>query len=181
MRKNNKKILYVDMDGTIADFDKRILEINPSIVTLSPDAPHYDARSKKVVKVMKQNPRLFKDLEPIEDSIETVKRLWEYYDVLFLSTPCWFMPESFTDKMIWIHNHFGDNAENRLILSQRKELNLGDYLVDDRLWNGAEFFLGYHLHFGQKQYATWIEVEEFLMNNHEINMYNEPSKLITNV
>lgn len=171
MRKTNKKILYVDMDGVLADFNKAVLAIDPSIITLSSDAPNYKKRSAKVVKVMRDNPRLFKDLEPITGSIEAVKRLWPYYDVLFLSTPVWFVPESFMDKMIWIHDHFGDDAANRLILSQRKELSLGDYLVDDRLANGAEHFLGQHLHFGHGEYPTWIEVEEFLMKNHKINDY----------
>lgn len=171
MRKENKKILYVDMDGVLANFDKAVLAIDPSIVTLSSHAPNYRERSDKVVKVMINNPRLFKDLEPIPDSIETVKRLWPYYDVLFLSTPCWFVPESFMDKMIWIDEHFGEAAANRLILSQRKELNFGAYLVDDRLANGAERFLGQHLHFGQGDFPTWVEVEKYLMEHHEIKNY----------
>ena len=171
MRKNNKKILYVDMDDTICSFTSRVLEIDPSIVTLSPDEPNYKVRSNKVVKVMTDNPRMFLDLEPIEGSIEAVKRLWEHYDVLFLSTPCWMVPESFMDKRHWIQKYFGEAAKDRLILSQRKELNLGDYLVDDRLANGAEYFMGKHLQFGHGEYPTWVEVEKFLMKNHEINMY----------
>lgn len=172
MRINNKKILYVDMDDTICSFTSRVLEIDPSIISLSFNEPNYEERSIKVGEVMINNPRLFKDLEPIPGSIEAVKRLWSYYDILFLSTPCWFVPESFMDKMIWIHEHFGDDAANRLILSQRKELSMGDYLVDDRLANGAEHFMGQHLHFGHGEYPTWVEVEEFLMQNHEINLYS---------
>ena len=158
------------MDGVLANFDKRVLEINPSIITLSSHAPNYEERSNMVLEVMTDNPRLFLDLEPIEGSIEAVKRLWEYYDVLFLSTPCPFVVESFSDKMTWIYKHFGKDAENRLILSQRKELNLGDYLVDDRLANGAEKFLGEHLHFAHdERYQTWVEVEAYLMNNYKYN------------
>ena len=158
------------MDGVLANFDKRVLQINPSILTLSSHAPNYEQRSNMVVNVMKNNPRLFLELEPIEGSIEAVKRLWEHFDVLFLSTPCAFVVESFSDKMTWIYQHFGKAAENRLILSQRKELNLGDYLVDDRLANGAESFLGEHLHFAHdERFPTWVEVEEYLMNNHKYN------------
>jgi 5'(3')-deoxyribonucleotidase len=159
------------MDDTICSFTSRVLEIDPSIVTLSSHAPNYEERSDKVLKVMSDNPRMFLDLEPIEGSIEAVKRLWVHYDVLFLSTPCWMVPESFMDKRHWIQKYFGEAAKDRLILSQRKELNLGDYLVDDRLANGAEFFIGEHLQFGHGQYPTWVEVEEFLMKHHEINMY----------
>lgn len=174
MRINNKKILYVDMDGTIANFDKRVLEINPSIVTLSSHAPNYEERSNMVEKVMSNNPRMFLHLEPIEGSIESVKRLWEYYDILFLSTPCWLVPESYMDKRHWIQRYFGLEAKDRLILSQRKELNMGDFLVDDRLANGAEHFIGEHLHFGHGEYSTWVEVEKYLMNMKDID-WSEPS------
>jgi 5'(3')-deoxyribonucleotidase len=165
-----KKILYVDMDGVLANFDKKVLDINPSIITLLSHAPNYEERSDMVVKVMTDNPRLFLELEPIEGSVEAVKRLWEYFDVLFLSTPCWFVPESYMDKRHWIQRYFGEEAKDRLILSQRKELNFGEYLVDDRLANGAEKFLGEHLHFAHdERFPTWVEVEEYLMNNHKHN------------
>jgi 5'(3')-deoxyribonucleotidase len=167
MRKENKKILYVDMDGVLANFDKKVLEINPSIITLSSHAPNYEERFKMVEKVMMDNPRMFLDLEPIEGSIEAVKRLWEHYDILFLSTPCWLVPESYMDKRHWIQKYFGDVAKDRLILSQRKELNMGDFLVDDRLSNGAEYFWGKHLHFGHGEYPTWVEVEKFLMKKQQ--------------
>ena len=171
MRKNNKKILYLDMDDTICSFTSRVLEIDPSIVTLSSHAPNYEERSDKVLKVMRDYPRMFLTLEPIEGSVEAVKRLWEHYDILFLSTPCWFVPESYMDKRHWIQKYFGDAAKDRLILSQRKELNIGDYLVDDRLANGAEQFTGEHLQFGHGKYPTWVEVEGFLMKHYEINVY----------
>lgn len=160
-----KKILYVDMDDTICSFSKAILKLDPSIVTLCYKAPNYKERSEKVVKAMMANPRLFLDLEPLPGSIEAVTRLFEHYDVLFLSTPMWDIPESFMDKRLWIEKYFGSLATNRLILSQRKNLNLGDYLVDDRTWNGAGEFLGEHIHFGHSKFLTWIEVEEFLMKN----------------
>lgn len=159
------------MDGVVANFDKRVLEINPSIITLHSHAPNYEERSKMVEQVMRDNPRMFLDLEPITGSIEAVKRLWPYYDVLFLSTPCAFVVESFSDKMSWIYKYFGKAAENRLILSQRKELSMGDYLVDDRLVNGAEYFFGKHLQFGHGEFPTWVEVEEYLMQHHEFYMY----------
>jgi 5'-nucleotidase len=169
MRRDNKKILYVDMDGVIANFDKRVLEINPSIITLSSHAPNYEERSKMVLKVMNENPRMFLDLDPIQGSIEAVKRLWPHFDILFLSTPCWDVPESFMDKRHWIQRYFGEESKDRLILSQRKELSLGDFLVDDRVVNGAEFFLGQHLQFGHGKYPTWVEVEDYLMKHKDTN------------
>jgi 5'(3')-deoxyribonucleotidase len=162
----NKKILYIDMDGVVANFDKKILSINPSIGTLTSHAPNYEERFVMVEKVMVENPRLFTELEPIEGSIEAVKRLWKHYDIYFLSTPCWMLPESYTDKRLWIGQHFGEEAKDRLILSQRKDLCIGDYLVDDRTANGAGEFTGKHIYFGYAHsvFPTWVEVETYLMN-----------------
>jgi hypothetical protein len=39
-----------------------------------------------------------------------------------------------------IERYFGKLATNRLLTTQRKGLNIGEYLVDDRTWNGAGEF-----------------------------------------
>ena len=87
----------------------------------------------------------------------------EHYDVYFLSTPMWNVPNSFPGKRIWIDKHFGEAAEKRLILTHRKDLNMGEYLIDDRLRNGVDKFTGEHIHFGQKGFETWAEVLEYLI------------------
>jgi 5'-nucleotidase len=155
-----KQIIYVDMDDVIANFTKEILRLDPSIETLCHMQPKYIERQAKVLKTMMDNPRLFYNLEPIEGAIEAVKELSENYDILFLSTPMWCIPESFTDKRLWLGKHFGDWAEDRLILTKRKNLNVGDYLIDDRLVNGAGEFLGKHIHYGTEGFANWEEVME---------------------
>ena len=50
----------------------------------------------------------------------------------------------------------------RLILSHHKNLNQGDYLIDDRTKNGADKFEGKHLHFGTEQFANWNCVLSYL-------------------
>lgn len=152
------------MDGVIANFNEKVLELDPSIGTLCPNEENYDERSAMVDIVMKNNPRLFLDLKPIEGGIESVKNLWEHYDVLFLSTPCPHIVECFSDKMTWLYEHFGEMAANRLILSQRKNLSIGDYLVDDRLVNGVAQFTGKHIHFGTEEFPSWREVENHLLS-----------------
>ena len=41
-----------------------------------------------------------------------------------------------------------------MILSHHKNLNQGDYLIDDRTKNGAGKFQGEHVHFGTEQFAN---------------------------
>jgi hypothetical protein len=56
--------------------------------------------------------------------------------------PTWEVPRIIYGwvKRIRIERYFGKLATNRLILTQRKGLNIGEYLVDDRTWNGAGEF-----------------------------------------
>ena len=57
------------------------------------------------------------------------------------------------------------NAEKkwREILSHNKNLNKGDYLIDDRPHNGAENFEGEWIKFGSKKYPDWKSVTKFLL------------------
>jgi 5'(3')-deoxyribonucleotidase len=154
-----RKILYVDMDGVIADFEAAIHKINPNIV-FGLNAPDSD----KVDEIVMDNPRIFASLPPIKGGIEAVKRLSEHYEVYILSSPMWAVPHSFMDKRLWILGQFGEWAKKRLILSHQKDLHIGDYLVDDRTANGAGNFTGKHIFFGSDEFPNWAVVEEFLMN-----------------
>ena len=88
--------------------------------------------------------------ETLDKTVSIVDELVEdNFDVYFLSTPVYKLPESYASKRIWIKNNFGDWADKRLILTHRKDLCIGDYLIDDRLKNGSENFKGIHLHFGK--------------------------------
>ena len=80
----------------------------------------------------------------------------------FLSTPMWDIPESYTDKRLWLEKYYGDLAKKRLILTNRKDLAIGDYLIDDRLKNGSEKFKGKFIHFGTRTFPDWETVIAFL-------------------
>jgi 5'-nucleotidase len=156
-----KKILYLDMDGVVADFDKAIETFIPDLRTSDVYLDH-ETRSAKVDAICESNPDFFHNLPPIEGAIEAAKKLFEIYDVYFLSTAMWNVPNSFTGKRIWLENYFGDLAKKRLILTHRKDLAIGDILVDDRLKNGAAEFKGLHIHFGTEKYPNWNVVLPYL-------------------
>lgn len=155
-----KKLLYVDMDGVIADFWKAILELHPEIE--SKHQPGEDIE-QVVDTLCESNVDIFHNLDTIEGGIEAVKLLSQLYDVYFLSTPMWNVPESFSGKRIWLERHFGGWCKKRLILTHRKDLNIGDYLIDDRKKNGVENFKGEHIHFGTEEFPTWASVVDYLM------------------
>ena len=158
MRK--KRILYVDMDGVIADFIGKIHELHPEICI--DDADEYQ---REIDDLCFKNPLIFDDLKPIVEGIEAVKILMEIYDVYFLSTPMWEIPESYTSKRRWLFKYFEEDCKKKLILTHRKDLQRGAFLIDDRLTNGSEDFQGFHIHYGQFPFEDWNKVFKFLVKN----------------
>jgi 5'(3')-deoxyribonucleotidase len=158
-----KKILYLDMDGVVADFEGAVHSLCPDLhsIDLYPDI---ESRSTKIDDICEENPNIFRTLKPIDGAVDAVNTLFEHYDVYFLSTPMWGLPESYTDKRIWLEATFGVNAKKKLILSHRKDLFYGEYLVDDRLKNGAADFKGEHIHFGTQKFPNWAVVLKYLIN-----------------
>lgn len=156
-----KKILYLDMDGVIADFDKAIDKYALEFSKYA-QLPHYETRSAKVHAICKANDQIFHDLPVVGGAIEATLRLNELFDIYFLSTAMWDLPMSYTGKRHWIEKHFGEMAKNRLILTHRKDLNMGDFLVDDRLVNGASEFKGVHIHFGTERFPNWEVTLKYL-------------------
>ncbi len=149
------------MDGVLADFDSAIIKLCPDL--RNPEVyPSHESRSVQVDKVCEANPNIFYTLQPIKGAIEAAYKLFDSYNVYFLSTAMWHVPESFTGKRVWIQSHFGKLGEKRLILTHRKDLVIGDYLVDDRIKNGSGNFKGAHIHFGTPRYPSWDVVLPYL-------------------
>ena len=152
-----KEIVYVDMDGVLVNFPDHVVEIiNGKEVKLpSPDGylnqEVVEDCTSWVLKDTLNNdwtdyPGLFSYLEPLEDNLEEVlNRLEKKFKLYILSTAPWKNYSSSSDKREWIQNHFPNLTnmegkgwlEKRLILSHRKDLNRGRYLIDDRPNNGA--------------------------------------------
>ena len=160
----NKKILYLDLDGVVADFEKGIETIYPDINS----AQIFSNKAKRdaqIDAICAENPTIFEHLPLMDGAKKAVIRLFEIYEIYFLSTPMWDLPASFSGKRIWLEKHFGALTKKRLILTHRKDLNVGDYLVDDRLRNGADKFGGTHIHFGSVDFPDWQAVMIYLELN----------------
>jgi 5'-nucleotidase len=155
-----KKILFIDLDGVIADFNAEIMKVHPTIF----EHEDGDYRGKVIDQICESDVRIFRRLPLMEGAYDAINYLQNHFEIYFLSTPMWNVPESFTDKRLWIEEHFGELAKKRLILSHRKDLNLGDFLVDDRLKNGAAEFKGKHIHFGTSEFPDWNSVVLYLNN-----------------
>lgn len=107
---------------------------------------------------------VFKDPPPIDGAVEAFNELCfdEDYDVYILSTAPWNIPNSWTQKRLWVSKYLGAKAHKRLILSNNKSLLRGDILIDDRTANGAGDFQGELIQFGTEKYPNWTEVLKYL-------------------
>ena len=144
------KIVYVDMDSVLVDFEHGIGQLSEET---------YQEYENDLDEV----PGFFRDLPPIEGAIEAFHKLSEHYDVYILSTAPWRNPSAWIDKLLWVKKHLPEVAQKRLILSHNKHLNKGDYLIDDRTANGAGDFEGEHIHFGEEPFPDWDAVLEYLL------------------
>ncbi len=156
-----KEILYIDMDGVVADFDEMMSKLLPNIPM--GDGDDYEIRSAMVDEIAAKNPELFENLEPIENCIKLINLLRSRYDIYFLSTPMSKVPESYMGKRKWIQKYFGEWYDKRLILTHRKDLCIGSYLIDDRDRNGAAEFKGELIKFRSEKFPDWIAVFNYLM------------------
>ena len=67
--------------------------------------------------------------------------------------------------MILYHSkNFVKSREKSSILCHHKNFLIGDYLIDDRKFNGAENFDGEWLHFGSDKFPNWKSVLKYLFN-----------------
>ncbi|WGE32381.1 hypothetical protein NYR60_01830 [Actinobacillus genomosp. 2] len=161
-----KPILYIDMDNVLVDFKSGIEQLSDEI------RQQYAGRLDDV-------PNIFSLMKPMNGAIEAVEHLKEHYDIYVLSTAPWENPSAWSDKLNWIKTYFGDVFYKRLILSHHKNLNAGEYLIDDRTANGAGYFKGTLLQFG-KEYANWQAITDYLLS--EAKLYkNIEVKLAKNL
>jgi 5'-nucleotidase len=146
-----KKILYIDMDNVLVDFTSAISSLSANTLA------EYDGRLDEV-------PGIFSLMEPMPDAVESFNELAELFDTYILSTSPWENETASSDKLKWVKKHIGKPAYKRLILSHHKNLNVGDFLIDDRLNNGVDKFTGEHIHFGTAGFSGWKTVVSYLKN-----------------
>ena len=90
-----KKILYIDTDGVLVNFQTGIDKLTES------ERQMYKGEEKNV-------PNIFSKMEPIEGAIEAYKILAEKYDTSILSTAPWNNETALGDKVAWAKKYLGD-------------------------------------------------------------------------
>jgi 5'(3')-deoxyribonucleotidase len=114
---NDKPIIYVDMDGVVADFDKGYADAFGRDV--------YGDDSFTITQHCLQVPHFFRFLSVLGKGAELVDLLRDDYKIVFLTTPMQGMEYCRRDKLNWVREHFGDDHD--VIFSNAK----ADYVVDE--------------------------------------------------
>jgi 5'(3')-deoxyribonucleotidase len=146
-----KKILYIDMDNVLVDFPSGISKLSQEVIN------EYESNLDEV-------PNIFSLMEPLEGAIDSFKILSQRYDTYILSTAPWKNSSAWSDKVKWVKKYLGESAYKRLILTHHKNLNHGDYLIDDRTKNGAGEFKGELIQFGTEKFPDWKSVCSYLLD-----------------
>lgn len=149
-----KKIVYVDMDNVLVNFKSGIDRLS-------------DETKKNYLGNLDEVPGIFAKMDPMPNAIDSLKKLGKKYDLYILSTAPWLNPTAWIDKLDWVQKYFGKDKSSlfykRLIISHHKDLNKGDFLIDDRPNNGAKDFDGEWIHYGSKDFPDWNSIVEYLL------------------
>ncbi len=171
--------LFVDMDEVLADtFGAHIKHYNNLYgeKLTKKDCMGYEVwqsvpedRRNSIHEHVYEN-GFFRNLIPIDNSIEVLRELNEVYDVYIASAAMQF-PNSLEEKHYWLEEHFPFIPWQRQILCGNKDILKGDILIDDRKYN-LESFDGRTLLFtsphnvntnGFERVNTWEEVASLLL------------------
>ena len=140
-----KKIIYVDMDGVISDFNKAAKQGG---YTHRPDL-HVN----------------FRDLDLIPGAQDALIELNKDFDIFIATTPPWSRPDVWTHKRGWLEEHF-PWLKRKLIFTHRKDLLIGDILIDDTRWRGQPDFKGEWYWFNQDwDTRNWKACLEWIYKN----------------
>lgn len=146
----SKKVIYIDMDDTLCDY----ANAHQLALKLYPE-----------IQFPQSQPGFFHDLLPITGGIEAMEQLLasQRYDPFILTAPSVMNPLCYTEKRTWVEAHLGMDYVHRLIISPRKDLLKGDFLIDDyNEGKGQESFAGTVMHFGAEPFLDWKSVRQFL-------------------
>lgn len=172
-------IIYVDMDEVIADTYGAHIEIyNQEFnANLTKEACMGSEVWKMVPEAHQESVRkhatrrgFFRNLKPIEHSIEVLSKINEVHE-LYIASAAMQFPNSLEEKSDWLDEYFPFIPWQNRILCGHKHILKGDVLIDDRNYN-LERFDGRSLQFtsphnintnGFERVDTWLEVAQKLL------------------
>tara|TARA_R110001583_G_scaffold114122_1_gene264559 strand:- start:708 stop:1202 length:495 start_codon:yes stop_codon:yes gene_type:complete len=139
------------MDGVLANFDKAAEE--------HPNNGTQGFRPDLTLD--------FSEFEPMPGAIKAVQELIDMgHDLFIATTPPWNNPDAWGQKRNWIEKNL-PKLKRKMVLTHRKDLLIGDILIDDSMWRGQPDFQGTWFHFGDNG-MDWKYVVEGIKSIMEV-------------
>ena len=130
------QIILIDLDNTVANWNQHLQD------KLSKQDIHINIFNRKYYDIYKSFPKytqqikniidkkgFYKELKPIQYSIQTIQQLMQHNTVFFVTSPPKHNSWSFYEKVEWVQKYF--NTKN-IIITYDKTLVKGDILIDDK-------------------------------------------------
>lgn len=179
----NKKIILIDMDGVLADFERGFLE---AWKKKFPNHPHIPLDERKTFSVfddypsnlrgdvgkIAREPGFFQNLHEIDGGKEAINEIAGLGHEVFVCTkPIDRYENCVLEKYHWITEHLGYEWTKRVIVTKDKTLIYGDILIDDRpehkglrepSWIHVLFDRPYNINVKTKLKITWENWKKIL-------------------
>jgi 5'(3')-deoxyribonucleotidase len=172
----NKQRLIVDMDGVLADVYSQFLKMDEAETGVRQPIekilglPEYEAfkHGRKHVN----SPGFFINVPLMEGSVAVIEKLNTAYELFIVSAAMEF-PNSLTEKLTWLTNHFPFLTWHQFVFCGSKTVIQGDIMIDDHFKN-LDYFKGRTLLFtqphnygqdekGHERVHTWHDIEKLLL------------------
>jgi len=134
-----KLTIFIDMDGVLANFDKA-----------KQSHPDFEKRGFRPDLTLD-----FSKFEPMPGALEAVRDLIEMgHDLFIATTPPWNHPDAWGQKRHWVEEHL-PQLKRKMFLTHRKDLLIGDVLIDDSTYRSQRDFKGTFIHFRPNEGLGW--------------------------
>ena len=179
----NKKIILVDMDGVLSDFEGRFLEEWKKKFPHHPHVPleeretfyleeNYPGGLEKDIKSIFSAPGFFENLDAIPGGKEAITKMQSLgHEVIICTSPISNYENCVLEKYHWVEKNLGYEWTKKMIVTKDKTLVYGDILIDDRpehvglkkpVWKHVLFEAPYNKNVPDKQRITWDNWEKIL-------------------
>jgi 5'(3')-deoxyribonucleotidase len=134
-------VVLLDQDGPLAQWEPAmnhaLLEIDPDFPVVHPDEwnEFYFYQSlpehAETLRRAYRKPGFYRYLEPVPGSIEAVREMSEYVNVIVATRPMFENEFCESDKKWWLRKHHGDVIARRSNYVYDKTLLRGKFIVED--------------------------------------------------
>lgn len=177
--------LLIDMDGVIADFDRKVVEVYKKkypqkwCVSLDERQNFYIEEDfyeevRDAIKEIYTSPGFYESLHPIRGSLEALSEMDGLDIQAFICTsPLSKYENCVTEKYRWVDRHLGKAWVKKIIMTKDKTLIKADILVDDKpsvtgveipSWKHVLYSRPYNKNVDAKRRLTWKNWKEILLN-----------------